>query len=123
MHRKGVHYFHSHVTGLRIPTARTLKTYQRRLPNSICAEWSQVEGKPKNACSVVEMNMLGEGHMLGSRGKRKKKEEEEEKCLNSAQKNSICSSTSLRANKTDTAASCEKGCSTTRRWDVTRKSL
>lgn len=47
--------------------------------SSMHTEWSQVEGKPKNACSVVKMHMLGKGHMLGSRGKKRK-------CFNSAQK-------------------------------------
>ena len=40
--------------------------------NSMRTEWSQVEGQPKNVCSVVEMHMLGEGHMLGSRGEKLK---------------------------------------------------
>lgn len=37
--------------------------------NSMHVRRSQVEGQPKNACSVVEMHMLSEGHMLGSHGK------------------------------------------------------
>lgn len=57
----------------------------------------QVKVKPKNVCSVAEMYMLSEGHMFGLNLKAKK-------CLNSAQKNSICGSNSLLDNATDTAA-------------------
>lgn len=70
------------------------------IANSMHTEWSQVEGKPKNARSVVEMHMLGEGHMLGSCGKN-------QKCLNSAQKFHLhvrC----MVINLFDMAASCRK---------------
>lgn len=66
---------------------------------SLHTEGSQVEGKPKNACSVVEMHMLGEGHMLGSCGKKLK-------CLNSAQKFHLQLRFRLEINLFDTAASC-----------------
>lgn len=59
--------------------------------NSMHTRWSQVEGQPKNACSVVEMHMLGEGHMLGSRGKTEN--------VKTQLKNSICSSSALLGNK------------------------
>lgn len=63
------------------------------IANSLLTRWSQVEARPKNACSVVEMHMLSEGHMLGSCGKNPK-------CLNSAQKNSFSGTSLLSGSET-----------------------